>query len=1346
MFTFQRKTSLFRRLTASVVLSAFFLSSIIGPGGTVYAQNLGPTAVSVMTLPAPGSPVNLSPAFAPPLLKGLKVYPDEPLRLDFILDKGQAPDAGDDFKAESTRLIKYFLAALTTPEDDLWVNLSPYEKDRIVPDSFGQTEMGRDLLAQDYLLKQITASLLHPDSDVGKQFWARIYAEAQERFGSTDIPVETFNKVWIVPETASVYENAQAGAAYVTEARLRVMLESDYFAKQNNQTQRHKDTRTQGYRSTGAQEHRSTGAPEKILTGEPGIRDSGELAQEIMREIVIPVLEQEVNEGQNFAPLRQVYHSLILATWYKQKIQASLLSQGYVDRNKTAGVEIADKEEAAKIWQRYVEAFQKGAYDFIKEDIDPVTHEPIPRHYFSGGVDAADMSQIVTPDQDGSMIKRSPEPDRYVIHSVRVEPVDWKDGVEVSAREPDEDGTVVGEHNAGVREFALRSEVVRNGLLHESFAAYAMAIKRVVNPENTKTVGVYGGSGVDLANFLLSTNAQRAYFVDMRRVDLSLLREELELWEGDDAHKSRMRRVRYEGISKHGAFDIEKKIVAQLKGMGIRQDDVDVEEMDGAILLKFLWAYPGEVLQTYEIVFVEADITHPEHYPAILETALHPGVDFFYQRAGMVTSLQYDKFIVNIVSHLNEGGFLITDDMALERGSIITDNRERLDAILRENPYPFVSLTAQEAPEVHDAAQQLIQHIAINSPEEDPRYYRYGAILNIRKRVDEVIGVSAADEHDSDPAEVRQKSKTAVSAPSQFGFKEAVHVQGEQAVLNTSWTQLWKEYALNWGLNSDTIQALQAQGYLVIQGSTDVMIDAVRKFLWKQLGITSRNFKNRALKYGWEDGGLPHQIHHVLENIDQHGRGNGFVLCRIEDWKPQKGAARLEVIVADHGIGFVKSSGEKIKITDAVNGRNFDDAGGRIHQALGQVSRSSLTYQIVEIHGSSSGRGGSFWEKQNGGVINEGPLMADGLPAGVMTRVVFNTQVGGKDTKRLQTHQTDNTQITPGQRPADMSEVSESPGGEALESFSDAMRADRLLGDSPVWKKFKELNGMNDVAVLKIEHDFVNPSQLQKVVQDKLQNFSENDFVALSMAVYDNMMQYDHYVTVVDRVENILQGPIGQGDYRADLYDYKFVNWIIVDKRNKNIHFTRLSLGQRDDIFHMRNKGMLKSFFMYFDEILRIFFPDWNISTVTQSDAVLSFIGYFGSKTVSDSVFREYRARRYESITIPSDGGGERVVPDMRYLLRVGQIFSNDRGHENTGGIDLTDSAMDVQIQDGPAGGIEFHFDPALLELLENADGLTPVIIDMQPMTSPSALPAFLGLTEKEPMDKMGDGAPLAKR
>src|SRR5271169_4678807 len=109
------------------------------------------------------------------------------------------------------------------------------------------------------------------------------------------------------------------------------------------------------------------------------------LGNQIVREIVIPELTKEVNENKNFAKLRQVYNSLILATWYKKKIKDSILSQVYSDKNKVAGVNIDDPQEKERIYQQYLKAFKKGVYNYIKEDIDPTTQETIPRKYFSGG-------------------------------------------------------------------------------------------------------------------------------------------------------------------------------------------------------------------------------------------------------------------------------------------------------------------------------------------------------------------------------------------------------------------------------------------------------------------------------------------------------------------------------------------------------------------------------------------------------------------------------------------------------------------------------------------------------------------------------------------------------------------------------------------------------------------------------------------------------------------------------------------------------------------------------------------------------------------------------------------------
>jgi hypothetical protein len=99
-----------------------------------------------LNLPQPGTMVTLSPQFAPSVLKGIQIYPDNPLKFDFIVDKGDSDLNGEALKAESQKLVKYFLAALTIPEEDLWVNLSPFEQDKIIPDGTSQTEMGKGLL------------------------------------------------------------------------------------------------------------------------------------------------------------------------------------------------------------------------------------------------------------------------------------------------------------------------------------------------------------------------------------------------------------------------------------------------------------------------------------------------------------------------------------------------------------------------------------------------------------------------------------------------------------------------------------------------------------------------------------------------------------------------------------------------------------------------------------------------------------------------------------------------------------------------------------------------------------------------------------------------------------------------------------------------------------------------------------------------------------------------------------------------------------------------------------------------------------------------------------------------
>ncbi len=345
-----------------------------------------------LNLPAPGTMLGPSPAFAPAILKGMTLHPENPLRFDFIVDTGNTHLAGDAFKEEATRLIQYFLASITIPEDDMWVNLSPYEKGRIIPDDLGITGLGMDLLAQDYMLKQLTASLIYPERDLGRKFWEEVYAKVKEKYGTTEVPVNTFNKVWIVPDKAVVYEHNDS--VFVVQRHLKVMLEQDYLALEKN-------------------------IISPPLVG--GVRGGGNtdintLGSQIVREVLLPEIEKEVNEGKNFAQLRQIYNSMILAVWYKKNLRDTLLGQVYADKGKTKGVDVDDKEAKMKIYKQYLEAFKKGVYNYIKEDYDPAAQATVARKYFSGGavgLKAKDLetrggsfAELPKPFQDEAMLSK----------------------------------------------------------------------------------------------------------------------------------------------------------------------------------------------------------------------------------------------------------------------------------------------------------------------------------------------------------------------------------------------------------------------------------------------------------------------------------------------------------------------------------------------------------------------------------------------------------------------------------------------------------------------------------------------------------------------------------------------------------------------------------------------------------------------------------------------------------------------------------------------------------------------------------------------------------------------------
>jgi hypothetical protein len=359
-----------KKILSLTVIVCFFLTSLT-PLPQAHAD-------SVLGLPAPGTMVRITSQFQPAIIKGIKVDPDNPLLFNFLIDPGQIVLNQDEQKSEYRKLIKYFLAALTTPEHDMWVNLSPYEHHRMTSNNLGQTEMGRDMLAQDYILKQLTASLIYPEESLGKKFWNEIYERVRMETGSAiNIPVNTFNKVWIIPESATVFE--KGNVAIVVKSHMKVLLDQDYLSL------------------------------DKHVNSDKNISRT---SSDVVRQIILPAIEKEVNEGKNFANIRQIYNSMILASWFKQRLKIHLLSKVYVNKNENAGVELQTPQDNERIYQDYLKAFKKGVFNYIKEDKDSASGQTVTRKYFSGGEKYAQLAKLIGSDK--AVIAVTSDPDSVV--------------------------------------------------------------------------------------------------------------------------------------------------------------------------------------------------------------------------------------------------------------------------------------------------------------------------------------------------------------------------------------------------------------------------------------------------------------------------------------------------------------------------------------------------------------------------------------------------------------------------------------------------------------------------------------------------------------------------------------------------------------------------------------------------------------------------------------------------------------------------------------------------------------------------------------------------------------------
>jgi hypothetical protein len=301
-------------------------------------------------------------------VKGFFWFVPENLRKDerafiFLLDQvDQAYIEKNVLKEIRKRLIDYIFTGLSVHDENLWINLSPDERNRMIPEYMSGMPMGRVLLDADYQLKRLSASLLHPDCGSGRIFWKNVFTKALERFGTNIRNCSTFLRVWIVPDKIIVREGKTL--CYIEESSLKVMCEYDYL---------------KAY-SKGNEDY---------------CRKLNELCYPIFNDIILPIINKEVNEGTTFAPLREVYNSVIISRWCKTKLGEIPEMKQFININKRIKVDenwkinLSDLNipENKEYYDKYMDAFKNGVFYTIRDEYDMHTKCKITRVYYAGAID-----------------------------------------------------------------------------------------------------------------------------------------------------------------------------------------------------------------------------------------------------------------------------------------------------------------------------------------------------------------------------------------------------------------------------------------------------------------------------------------------------------------------------------------------------------------------------------------------------------------------------------------------------------------------------------------------------------------------------------------------------------------------------------------------------------------------------------------------------------------------------------------------------------------------------------------------------------------------------------------------
>ena len=251
-----------------------------------------------------------------------------------------------------------FMTGLAVHDNKFWVNLNPWEADRIIDKELEQSDVGRIMLEADLQMKKDFSNYENPcTNETGKALWGLLEKkrEALAQQCMSKFPGEVRNidsirfrpvtRHWIIPDKVYAYTNGSQ--IYIINSTLTIS--SEPIADHSAFELKDQDI---GTLSNGCLEELNRSA-----------KEYGEYYKDLNDHMILPYVISDVNSAERYEDLRNVYTALALAQWYK----SSITSRRDIFRGNLTSLDINIQKalepwNAEDIWNEYVISFRNGEY------------------------------------------------------------------------------------------------------------------------------------------------------------------------------------------------------------------------------------------------------------------------------------------------------------------------------------------------------------------------------------------------------------------------------------------------------------------------------------------------------------------------------------------------------------------------------------------------------------------------------------------------------------------------------------------------------------------------------------------------------------------------------------------------------------------------------------------------------------------------------------------------------------------------------------------------------------------------------------------------------------------------